>query len=123
MCAQRFSRVSPLRSFVGSFVGSWVRSFARSFVRSFVRGFQGSQDPGKTKKDCGTDLVINGVKLGEQDAINETWVLLVGEVCQSLVKLGQLVDCLVTHECLTHKKHQIGIVEFDQLETAQLSQY
>lgn len=44
-----------------------------------------------------TDLVINSVKLGEDDAINESRLGGVGVISQRLVELGQLVNCLIAH--------------------------
>ena len=44
-----------------------------------------------------TDLVINSVELGEDDAINESRLGGVGVISQCLVELGQLVNCLIAH--------------------------
>lgn len=62
-----------------------------------------------------TDLVVDGVELGEHDAVDELWVVSAGVVGQGSVELDQLVHCFVAHERLAHKGHQVGGVHFDQL--------
>lgn len=61
------------------------------------------------------DLVINSVKLGQDNAINQSWLGGVGVVSQGLVELGQLVHCFIAHQSLPNKKHTIRLVHFDQL--------
>lgn len=60
-------------------------------------------------------LIIYGVKLGEDNAIDQSRVLHVRVICQSLVKLCQLINSLVTHQSLSHKQNQIRLVHLDQL--------
>lgn len=62
-----------------------------------------------------TYLVIDGVELGEDDAVYQMRVLLAGVVGHRLVELGQLVDGLVADERLAHEQHQVRFVHFDQL--------
>lgn len=63
----------------------------------------------------GADLVINCVKLGEDDAVNEVGVCLLWVVSESLVEFYQLIDCLVADERFAHKQHQVGLVDLYQL--------
>ena len=44
-----------------------------------------------------TNLIINGVKLGEQYAINKPGIVHVTVIRQGLVKLGQLIHGLVSY--------------------------
>ena len=62
-----------------------------------------------------TDLVVDGVKLGEDDAVDEAWLGVVGVVGQRLVELGQLVHRLVAHQRLPHKQDAVRLVDLDQL--------
>lgn len=62
-----------------------------------------------------TDLVINSVELGEDDAINESRLGGVGVISQRLVELGQLVNCFIAHKSLTNKQDPVRLVDFDQL--------
>ena len=63
-----------------------------------------------------TYLVINGVKLGEQNAVNQARVFSHGEISQSLVKLLQLIHRLVPHQGLPDKQNQVRRIELDQLK-------
>ena len=63
-----------------------------------------------------TNLVINSIELGEDDAVDEPWIVLARVVCQCLVKLLQLVHGLIANQRLAHKQHQIRGVELDQLQ-------
>ena len=68
------------------------------------------------KSRYATNLIINGVKFGEQDAIDQTRVFTHRIICQSLVKLFQLIHCLVTNQSLSNEENQVWIVELDQLK-------
>ena len=63
-----------------------------------------------------TYLVIDGVKFGENDAINQTWVIRHWEISQSLVELLQLIHCFIPHQGLSNKQHQIRRVKLDELK-------
>lgn len=60
-------------------------------------------------------LVINSVKLGENDSVDEARVCHVGVVGQGLVELGQLIHGLIPHQRLPHKQNQVRLVHFYQL--------
>lgn len=60
-------------------------------------------------------LVINSVKFGENDSVDEAGVCHVGVVGQGLVELGQLIHGLIPHQRLPHKQNQVGLVHFYQL--------
>ena len=62
-------------------------------------------------------LVVNSVKLGEDDAVNEPGLGALGVVGQGLVELVELVHTLVTHQGLPHKQHQVWLVDLDQLNS------
>ena len=47
-----------------------------------------------------TDLVINGVKLGQYDAINQMWVVLRRVIGQSCIEFNQLIHRLISHQSL-----------------------
>lgn len=64
-----------------------------------------------------THLVINRIKLGQDDAINQPRLRRLREVSQRLVKLHQLVHSLVADESLAHKQHQVRLVNFHKLIT------
>ena len=51
-----------------------------------------------------TDLVIDGVKLGEKYPINNMWLLCIRVVSQCPVELDKLVHCLVAHQGLSNKQ-------------------
>jgi len=60
------------------------------------------------------DLLVDSIKLGQDDTINCPWVLnTYREVNQTLVELDQLVNSIVTDESFTHKQHDIGLVDVD----------
>ena len=63
-----------------------------------------------------TYLVINGIKLGEQNAVNQARVFSHGEISQSLVELLQLIHSLVPHQGLPDKQNQVRRIELDQLK-------
>lgn len=60
-------------------------------------------------------LVINSVKLGQDDAVDEAGVCHVGVVSQGLVELSQLINSLVSNQCLPHKQNQVWLVHLYQL--------
>lgn len=62
-------------------------------------------------------LVINGVKLSEHNAINQSGLLTLRVVRQGLVKLGQLIYGVISHQCLSYKQHQVWLVHLNQLQT------
>ena len=60
-------------------------------------------------------LIIDGIELGQHNAIDEPWISHLRVVGQRLVELGQLVDGFVAHQSLAHEQHQVGLVHRDQL--------
>lgn len=60
-----------------------------------------------------THLVINGVKLGEDDAINKVRIVSRWVVSKGLVELDQLVDSFVAHKGFANKEHHVWVVHFD----------
>mmetsp|Transcript_12926 Transcript_12926/g.33195 ORF Transcript_12926/g.33195 Transcript_12926/m.33195 type:complete len:352 (-) Transcript_12926:1046-2101(-) len=67
--------------------------------------------------NSGTHLVVDGVKLGEHNTVNGPRARILGicQVSQALIELGELIDCIVSNECLTNKKHQLGLVQADEM--------
>lgn len=62
-----------------------------------------------------THLVVNGIKLGEHNAVNQVWFLPArGQVRQALVELGQLVNSVIADERFADKEHEIGVVAADK---------
>lgn len=68
---------------------------------------------GVDQREGSAHLVINGVELRQQDSVDLWLESLSGLFEQGLVELGDLVDCIVTHKCLTDEYHQIGLVHLD----------
>ena len=60
-----------------------------------------------------THLVINGVKLGEKDSIDETRLFGIRVVSQCSVELDKLVHCLVAHQSLGDKQDQVWGIDSD----------
>lgn len=60
-------------------------------------------------------LVINSVKLGQDDAVDEAGVCHVRVVSQGLVELGQLINSFVPNQGLPHKQNQVWLVYLYQL--------
>lgn len=58
-------------------------------------------------------LIVDSVKLGEDDSINESGVGHVRVVRKCLVELGQLIYSLVAHQRLTNKQHQVWLIHLD----------
>ena len=52
-------------------------------------------------------LVVDGVKLGEEDPVDGARAALLRVVHESLVEVQQLIHCLIAHKSLTHKQHQV----------------
>ena len=73
--------------------------------------------------DKSTYLVINGIKLGQNNTINETGVILSRVISQGLVECFQLVNTIITYQCFSNKQYQIWIIDFDELQKNQLSLY
>lgn len=67
------------------------------------------------KNKIATHLIINSVKLGEEDTINNLRVITGGMVSQSTVELHQLVHRLIPYQSLTHKQCQVWLIHQDQL--------
>lgn len=63
-----------------------------------------------------TNLVINGVKLGEDYSIDEAGVVRVGEICQGVVELGELIHSLIPYQSFSNKQHQVWTIHLDQLD-------
>lgn len=60
------------------------------------------------------NLVVNGVELGEYDAVNLTGPR--GQVsCKGFVEHHELVDAIVPYESLTHEQKQVRVVHLHQL--------
>lgn len=73
-------------------------------------GFGGGVD----QREGSAHLVINGVKLRQQNGIDLWLEGLCGLLEQGIVELGDLVHCIVAHQCLTNKYHQVGLVHLHQ---------
>ena len=57
------------------------------------------------------NLVIDGIKLGEDDAINGVRVLVGGMISKSSVELHELVNSLVTNEGLPNKQNEVRSID------------
>ena len=66
-------------------------------------------------------LIINGIKLGENDPINKSGVGHVGVVRERLVELDKLINSLVAHQSLSHKQYQVRLIYLDQLQEKMVS--
>eukprot|EP00307_Rebecca_sp_RCC1486_P014817 CAMPEP_0119419854 /NCGR_PEP_ID=MMETSP1335-20130426/21940_1 /TAXON_ID=259385 /ORGANISM="Chrysoculter rhomboideus, Strain RCC1486" /LENGTH=128 /DNA_ID=CAMNT_0007445181 /DNA_START=356 /DNA_END=738 /DNA_ORIENTATION=+ len=66
-------------------------------------------------RDGGADLVVDRVKLGEHDAIDQPGVAHAREVLERLVELGHLVNRVVADQRLAHKEHEVRAVAVHQL--------
>lgn len=63
---------------------------------------------------CSPHLLVNSIKLGQDDAINCSRVLnAYCEVNQTLVELSQLVNSVVSYESFAHKQHDIRLINVD----------
>ena len=56
------------------------------------------------------DFVIDGVELGENDAIDSVWMVAGGMVGKSCIELDKLINCFVANQSLANKKNQIRSV-------------
>ena len=64
--------------------------------------------------ECSPNFLVDGVKLGQDDAINCSWVFNTHrKVNQTLVELSQLVNRIIADESFTHKQNDIGLVDVD----------
>lgn len=62
-------------------------------------------------------FVIDCVKLGENDAINQTRVFTDGGVIsKSLVELYELINSFIANKGFSNKQDEIGVVGVDQLK-------
>ena len=57
------------------------------------------------------NLVIDGIKLGEDDAINGVRVLVGGMISKSSVELHELVNSLVTNQGLPNKQNKVRSID------------
>ena len=60
-------------------------------------------------------LIIDGIELGEDDAVDDLRARLRGVVGEGAVKLDQLIHGLVAHQRLAHEQREVGLVHQDQL--------
>jgi len=68
-------------------------------------------------------LVIDGIKLGENDAINEMRIRVGGGVIsKSLVELHQLIDGFIANKCFTNKQNQVWLIHL-QANTDKISNH
>lgn len=65
--------------------------------------------------DGSTNLVVNSVKLGQNDPINRPWVVFDSEVDQGLVELCQLVNGVVSDESFSNEEHHVWLVDVHKL--------
>ena len=63
----------------------------------------------------GVYLIIDGIKLGEDNAIDCVRVLLLRMIREGRVKLDQLINSFVTHQSLSDEEHKIRSVDGDEL--------
>lgn len=62
------------------------------------------------------NLLVDGVELGHDDAIDNSWILVLnGEVDKRLVELGQLVNRIIANQCLTDEQDRVRLVDVDEL--------
>jgi len=66
--------------------------------------------------ESGAYLLVNGVELGHDDAVNDSWILVLhGEVNERLIELGQLIDGVVADEGFTDEEDSVRLVDVNQL--------
>ena len=53
------------------------------------------------------NFVIDGVKLGQNDAVDSVRIVAGGMIGESCVELDKLINCFVAHKSLANKKNQI----------------
>ena len=64
--------------------------------------------------DCSANLLIDCIKLGQDDSINRSRVRLVYcEVNQRLIEFCQLIYGIITHKSFTYKEYHIWSVNVD----------
>ncbi len=62
-------------------------------------------------------LIINGVKLCQNDPINQPGFLHVRMIGNGLVKLGQLINGIISDKGFSNKQDQVWLVHFNQLKS------
>ena len=65
---------------------------------------------------CFTYLIINCIKFGQKNAVNDMRFLKIRMISERLIEPGQLINSLITNKSLTNKQHEVGFIHFDQLE-------
>lgn len=65
--------------------------------------------------DCSAHFGVHSVELGHNDAVDCARILHIDrKVDQRLVKLGQLVNRVVSNQSFTHKKHHLWLINVNK---------
>ena len=68
-----------------------------------------------TTKFVNKDLIIDGVKFRQDNAVDYSRILCLREISQGLVELDHLVHGFVTDQRLSNEENHVGLVHFDKL--------